>query len=162
MTLTILVGDLLLVYRCYVIWQHRWWVAIFPGLTCVAAFVLGIIPLAVTTHGELTEYYYELARVFLTVLTNLMVTSLISFYLIVARRELSKVLPGKDLNLYTGVVAILIESALPLTLTIDRGAIQRDSQYNCLLVLLFHRTVTIDDHLPDHDRKILASVPKTK
>jgi hypothetical protein len=75
---------------------------------------MGIIPLAVTTHGELTEYYYELARVFLTVLTNIMVTSLISFHLLTARRRLSEVL-GKDLDLYTGVVAILIESALPLS-----------------------------------------------
>jgi hypothetical protein len=44
-----------------------------------------------------------------------MVTSLISFHLLTARRRLSKVLPGKDLDLYTGVVAILIESALPLS-----------------------------------------------
>ncbi|RXW13158.1 hypothetical protein EST38_g12693, partial [Candolleomyces aberdarensis] len=52
----------------------------------------------------------------LTVSTNVMVTSMISFHLIRARRSLSKVLPSRDLKLYTGVVALLLESALPLSI----------------------------------------------
>lgn len=58
---------------------------------------------------------YESARTILTVLTNVLVTSMISFHLIYARRALSKVLPSRHLKLYTGVVAILVESALPLS-----------------------------------------------
>jgi hypothetical protein len=41
---------------------------------------------------------------------------MISIYLIRARRSLSGVLPSRDLQLYTGVVAILVETALPLSL----------------------------------------------
>jgi hypothetical protein len=55
------------------------------------------------------------ASTFLTVSTNIIVTSFITFHLVLARRTLSKVLPSADLQLYTGVIAILIESAEPLT-----------------------------------------------
>ncbi|KAJ2928169.1 hypothetical protein H1R20_g8915, partial [Candolleomyces eurysporus] len=44
-----------------------------------------------------------------------MVTGLISFHLLKARRNISKLLPSNDMHVYTGVVAILIESALPLS-----------------------------------------------
>lgn len=57
---------------------------------------------------------YETAATFLIVSTNLIVTGMISIYLISARRSLAKVLPSRDLQLYTGVVAVLVESALPL------------------------------------------------
>ena len=53
----------------------------------------------------------------LTVLTNVLVTALITFRLLRARHTLSKVFSKKHLQLYTGVVAILIESALPLTVS---------------------------------------------
>jgi phospholipid N-methyltransferase len=51
----------------------------------------------------------------LTVCTDIIVTTLIAVHLIRARRTLSKLLPSSDMKLYTGVVAILIESALPLS-----------------------------------------------
>ena len=59
---------------------------------------------------------YTSAVTILTVSTNVIVTSMISFHLIRARRGLSKVLPSRDLKLYTGVVALLLESALPLAI----------------------------------------------
>lgn len=58
----------------------------------------------------------EAIWVFLNVATNTLVTGLISFRLITSRKELARVLPSKDLNLYTGIVAMLIESVLPLTI----------------------------------------------
>jgi hypothetical protein len=51
----------------------------------------------------------------LTVSTNLLITALISFYLLNERRKLSHLLPSRELQIYSGVVAILVESALPLT-----------------------------------------------
>jgi hypothetical protein len=53
--------------------------------------------------------------IILTVATNIFVTSLIAFRLLRARRKLADVLPSADVSLYTGVMAILIESAAPLT-----------------------------------------------
>lgn len=54
----------------------------------------------------------------LTVSTNVIVTSVITFRLVRARRAISKlqVLPPNDTRLYTGPVAILVESALPLSI----------------------------------------------
>jgi hypothetical protein len=67
-----------------------------------------------------TSPKFDTARVssassLLTVSTNIVVTSLITFHLLRARRSLSKLLPSKDMGLYTGIVAILIESAVPVT-----------------------------------------------
>ena len=76
---------------------------------------MGIYVLFVTTDGNRQEAPYEISRVFLTVATNLMVTGLIAFHLLRTRRSLSKILPTQDYRLYTGPIAILIESALPLT-----------------------------------------------
>ena len=56
------------------------------------------------------------ASTFLTVSTNIIVTSFITFRLLRARRTLAKLLPSADAQLYTGVIAILIESAAPLTI----------------------------------------------
>jgi hypothetical protein len=77
------------------------------------AISLYILYIDITHKGRDTAY--ESARTFLTASTNVMVTTLISGYLIRARRNLSQLLPSRDMSLYTGVVAILIESALPLS-----------------------------------------------
>ncbi|KAJ2912617.1 hypothetical protein MD484_g7797, partial [Candolleomyces efflorescens] len=57
------------------------------------------------------------ASIFLTVSTNILLTSFITFRLVRARRFLKKVLPSSvDMRGYTVVIAILIESAAPLTI----------------------------------------------
>ncbi|KAJ2915205.1 hypothetical protein MD484_g5199, partial [Candolleomyces efflorescens] len=56
------------------------------------------------------------ASTFLTVSTNIIVTSLITFRLVRARRALVKILPAADVHVYTGVIAILVESAAPLAI----------------------------------------------
>lgn len=55
------------------------------------------------------------SRTFLTISTNIMVTGLIAFHLLRVRHHLRKVFPTQNMELYTGIVAILIESALPLS-----------------------------------------------
>ena len=59
---------------------------------------------------------YTVASTLLTVLTNIIVTTLIAIRLLRARRNLAKLLPSADVRVYTGVIAILIESAAPLTI----------------------------------------------
>jgi hypothetical protein len=49
------------------------------------------------------------------VATNILVTSFITFRLLRARQTVEKLLPTSDARLYTGAIAILIESAAPLT-----------------------------------------------
>jgi hypothetical protein len=56
-----------------------------------------------------------MSSTFLTVSTNIVITSLITFRLLRARRALAKVLPSADMQVYTGAIAIRVESAPPLT-----------------------------------------------
>jgi hypothetical protein len=56
------------------------------------------------------------ASTYLTVFTNIVVTSLITFRLLRACHVLAKVLPSADMRVYTGMIAILVESAAPLTI----------------------------------------------
>ncbi|RXW23251.1 hypothetical protein EST38_g2605 [Candolleomyces aberdarensis] len=111
---TVVLGDALLVYRCYVIWKRTWWVVILPSLTLITALVISVFALVFEVDASRTVKF-ESARTLLTVSTNILATGLISFYLLRARYRLSYIFPSKELQLYTGVVAILIESALPLS-----------------------------------------------
>ncbi|RXW15620.1 hypothetical protein EST38_g10235 [Candolleomyces aberdarensis] len=116
MGILVWIGDALMVYRCYVICVNYWWMAVLQGATSLCAPVLYFI---ITYRNDLpTENLrvYATAYIFLVVSTNFLVTCLIVFHLLRARRALSKLLPSKDMRLYTGVVAILIESALPLSI----------------------------------------------
>jgi hypothetical protein len=56
----------------------------------------------------------SIASTFLTVSTHAAVTSLIIIRLFRTRRTLAKLLPLSEVQVYTGVIAILIESAAPL------------------------------------------------
>lgn len=57
----------------------------------------------------------EAAWIMLNVVTNVIVTSLIAFKLLSNRRELARIMPNRDLRMYTGVVEMLIESVAPLS-----------------------------------------------
>ncbi|KAJ2916080.1 hypothetical protein MD484_g4316, partial [Candolleomyces efflorescens] len=108
------IGDALLVYRCYAVWSDHSWVAALPASTSACALVLNL--LAIFAAGNRGRQYVS-AYIVLTVLTNVIVTGLIVFRLIRARRVLlTWQAPTKDIQLYTGAMAILIESALPLSI----------------------------------------------
>ena len=56
------------------------------------------------------------AWIFLSTAVNILVTGLISFRLLRIRKQLSAILAPQDLEIYLGIIAILVESALPLSL----------------------------------------------
>ncbi|KAJ2923940.1 hypothetical protein H1R20_g13145, partial [Candolleomyces eurysporus] len=113
----VFIADSMMVYRCYVIWKDRWWLSIPPALTCLTALALDLFNESREVPDVPKDTIgYASAATILTVVTNVIVTSMISVHLIRARRGLSKVLPSRDLKLYTGVVALLLESALPLAI----------------------------------------------
>ncbi|KAJ2915207.1 hypothetical protein MD484_g5193, partial [Candolleomyces efflorescens] len=110
-TAIIVIGDGLLVYRCYVIWSHRPWVLILPILTYLASTAVNIATDAAPKPSGIPNSDLLGAGAFLVVCTNLMVTGLISFHLIQARRRLTKMFHASDDDEF----AILIEAVLPLT-----------------------------------------------
>jgi hypothetical protein len=82
-----------------------------PKLWHIALFIATFANISAVDNMK-----YGSASTYLTVSTNIVVTSFITFHLLRARRTLAKLLPSSDIRVYTGgVIAILIESAAPLT-----------------------------------------------
>ena len=81
-----------------------------PDSQHIGLFIAGVFP----PRDKLVASAF-VSSTFLTVSTNIVVTSLIIFRLLRARRALAKVLPSADMRVYTSVIAILVESAAPLT-----------------------------------------------
>jgi hypothetical protein len=116
---------------------------------------------------------YVSAYTLLTVITNLIATGVIVFQLLRARRALSDQLSSKDIQLYTGAVAILIESALPLSIFgVVTGAMmlaldartQRPSPslltcYNTFSGLFFAFCVSLDLQISVSLQRMLVDVP---
>ncbi|EAU87086.1 hypothetical protein CC1G_05775 [Coprinopsis cinerea okayama7 len=114
-TLYILVADGLLLWRTYIIWTHKRWVLVLPVLTFIAVIPFGALTTReylVTTETRTMTTTFTL----LNVANNILCTGLITYRLVRARMEFSQSIPGRKLGVYSGVVAILIESALPLSL----------------------------------------------
>ncbi|KAJ3545416.1 hypothetical protein NMY22_g2455 [Coprinellus aureogranulatus] len=109
-TIVILLGDGILVYRCYIIWQGRRWVIVIPCLALVASLVMSIM--AVIDDSK--PIYYS-AWISLSITVNTISTALIVGKLVYERRRLSKVLARGHLVKYITATSILVESAVPLT-----------------------------------------------
>ncbi|KAH6907481.1 hypothetical protein BKA70DRAFT_1283124 [Coprinopsis sp. MPI-PUGE-AT-0042] len=117
------IGDGLLVWRCYNVWAEHRWISIVPCATYLAQIALCIVSgvflhLRNKTPATQLAYVQTLqAWIFLSVAVNCMVTGLISWRLFRIRKDLAGILSREDLRIYLGVVAILVESALPLALS---------------------------------------------
>ncbi|CDO69073.1 hypothetical protein BN946_scf184992.g22 [Trametes cinnabarina] len=111
-----LMSDALLTYRCYVIWNSRR-VVILPCMLWIAslAFAIGLLYESGRPHGN---YFVGIATVFVTAYTastfafNVIVTGLIVGRILAVGRRLGY---SQDYRVYTGAVALMVESALPFT-----------------------------------------------
>ena len=87
-----------------------------PGQRPVLVFgILSCVPLTDNIALGITDVTYASLWALTSVATNVSVTSLIAYRLITARRRIATLNPGRDISAFTGVVAILIESAFPLS-----------------------------------------------
>ncbi|TFK17842.1 hypothetical protein FA15DRAFT_576188, partial [Coprinopsis marcescibilis] len=115
-TLLTILGDGMLLYRCYLLLQGSLWLMAFPMFTYLAVIALSIAQIAVL--GSRAHYPVEGACVGMSIVTNVTITALISTHIIKGRKGLSpSIIPSSSLRIYTGTAHILIESALPLTLS---------------------------------------------
>ncbi|KAF5353569.1 hypothetical protein D9757_013705 [Collybiopsis confluens] len=121
--ITFFIADAILVFRCYVIWNSDWRIIVFPALTYLTSVAMALV-LTVETAIPGSNFFagiqvnFGIAWATFSVVTNVVVTSLISLKLIRARHQLKELLPNDEesLRTYTGPVAILIESALPYSI----------------------------------------------
>ncbi|KAF4620402.1 hypothetical protein D9613_001180 [Agrocybe pediades] len=119
--LTNYIGDGLLLLRCYIIWRGTLWAIVVPGLLYIGSIAMGVVTLVQSAipganffQGAPVNFGVPWAS--LSVSLNIIVTGLISYQLLSARHQLKKTLPAESLQMYTGVTAILVESALPFSL----------------------------------------------
>ncbi|KAI3602645.1 hypothetical protein WG66_009216 [Moniliophthora roreri] len=113
--LTNFLGNLLSLYRCYVIWGRNIPVMILPVLMFLTASVMAIITLvqsAGTSIYSSQSVNYVVLWISITSSLNVLLTALISLRLLSARRRLLKLNITAPTH-YIGVVAILVESSLP-------------------------------------------------
>ncbi|KAJ7116331.1 hypothetical protein C8R44DRAFT_792202 [Mycena epipterygia] len=114
-------GDGLMLYRCYVFWGHVRWAMVFPTLLYLSSVAMGITTTIQSglPGGDLFEgitVNFGIPWVVLTIVFNILVTGMIVGRLTWMHSRARKVL-GTDLTQrYTGLVAILVESALPFTI----------------------------------------------
>ncbi|KAI0674163.1 hypothetical protein C8Q78DRAFT_1075837 [Trametes maxima] len=112
-----LMSDALLVYRCFVIWNSRR-IAIIPAVVWVMslAFGIGLLYGSGRPNGN---YFAGIATLFVTAYTastfafNVLVTALIIGRIVFVGRRLGYA--TQEIRVYTGAVAIMVESALPFT-----------------------------------------------
>lgn len=119
-TLIVVLGDAMMLYRCFFVWRHKRWVLVIPGLCFLAStvfaglFVAPAFELPRWSEGDLT---FGALWAFTSVATNISLTCLIAWRLVGARRSISLICSPSDayLKTYTGVLSILVESAVPLS-----------------------------------------------
>ncbi|KAJ8090151.1 hypothetical protein PM082_018736 [Marasmius tenuissimus] len=116
-------GDLLLLYRCYIIWDSNKLVLIFPTILFLGSTAMAIVScvqsaLPGSSFFEGKAVSFAIPWISLTCSLNVLLTILITYRLVHARRyvRLGSSLQASDLvRMYTGPVAIFIESALPFS-----------------------------------------------
>ncbi|KAI0635015.1 hypothetical protein C8Q77DRAFT_1156372 [Trametes polyzona] len=122
-----LMNDALLIYRCFVIWNSRRIVVLPVILWCTSlAFAIGLLYESGRPNGD---YFAGISTLFVTAYTastfafNVIVTSLIVGRIVAVGRRIGSAYAGSphgaggsgEFRVYTGAVAIVVESALPFT-----------------------------------------------
>ncbi|RXW12971.1 hypothetical protein EST38_g12880 [Candolleomyces aberdarensis] len=111
------IGTGFLIYRCYLVWEKKIWVVLFPSFACVTSFALAVVLLVGLRRSSMVKtvpFQYGCAWVSLSAGANIYSSSLIAFRLLQARFR-DKESKG-DLQQFTDLSAILVESALPFSL----------------------------------------------
>ncbi|KAJ7116415.1 hypothetical protein C8R44DRAFT_207963 [Mycena epipterygia] len=117
-----ILGDGLMLYRVYVFWSSTsMWAVLFPALLFLASASMAIVttiqsglPGGDLFHG--TSVNFAIPWLVLTITFNILTTSMITIRLFTVSRSMRSALSKDRADVYIGVIAILVESALPFTL----------------------------------------------
>ncbi|KAH6895082.1 hypothetical protein BKA70DRAFT_1043355, partial [Coprinopsis sp. MPI-PUGE-AT-0042] len=111
------VGDCLMLWRCCIIWKRQRWVVFVPFMLFLAYFAFGIMAVVDSLTRNLPPIAGALCFAF-SVAMNIVITSLITYKLLVARREVIRSEMYDSVpTVYRDMIVILVESAAPLALT---------------------------------------------
>ncbi|KAJ6602434.1 hypothetical protein DFH09DRAFT_899946 [Mycena vulgaris] len=115
-------GDGLLMYRCYVIWNSRWTVLIFPFIIYLGSIAMAMVMLVQSAlpgsnffRGQTVNFGVPWAA--LSVSLNVTLTAMITYRILRARSAIKEHRdPDDSLLVYISIAAILIESSLPFSI----------------------------------------------
>jgi len=110
-------NDGLMMYRCFIIWNGSWHIIALPILVYLGATVMGVVSLVETALPNATFFAkqstnFAIPWISLTTILNVSLTALISGRILYVAY---KVRSSSISTSYTSVVAILVESSLPLS-----------------------------------------------
>ncbi|KAK7435909.1 hypothetical protein VKT23_015755 [Stygiomarasmius scandens] len=113
-------GDALLLHRCYLIWGSRFDVIAFPFLIYLASTSLAIVSAVQSALpggflGHQTTSF-AVPWISLTSGLNFILMALIAGRILWTRRNNRALMAPHTAEIYTGVIAIIVESALPYAL----------------------------------------------
>ncbi|TFK19529.1 hypothetical protein FA15DRAFT_708893 [Coprinopsis marcescibilis] len=118
--LVFVLGDGLLLYRCYLLLNGGWmWLLALPTLTYLSVIALSIYSAAIFLESETAALSRSgVSLDILAFATNPLITGIICYRLLSSHRGLTQAMPlaGKRLAVYGTVVRVLVESALPLSI----------------------------------------------
>ncbi|KAK7032903.1 hypothetical protein R3P38DRAFT_2919620 [Favolaschia claudopus] len=113
-------GDGMMLYRCHVFWGHSPLAMVFPVLLYLGSVAMGItttiqsgLPSGDFFKG--TAVNFGIPWLVLTIVFNIVVTAMIVTRLLSVHYRVNKVVGREATKRYTGLLAILVESALPFT-----------------------------------------------
>ncbi|RDX46529.1 hypothetical protein OH76DRAFT_1528507 [Lentinus brumalis] len=110
-------GDLLVLWRCWVIWSAfsiRVAVVVtsIPAVVLAASFAIGVLWIVQTEEPKGTTVPSCTAYYTISLALNVLLTCLITLRILSCRRKLLELLPEAHRQLYLSLVAIIIESAV--------------------------------------------------
>ncbi|KAK0484356.1 hypothetical protein EDD18DRAFT_708626 [Armillaria luteobubalina] len=113
-------GDALLLYRCYIICGARRSLIYAPLIIWMASTVMAIITNVISGLPDSNVFKGKAATcgiswVVLTVSFNVVVTTMICARIFLFQRYIRKNVDAETAKMYTGIIALMIESALPFT-----------------------------------------------
>ncbi|KAK1230308.1 hypothetical protein PQX77_006601 [Marasmius sp. AFHP31] len=109
-------ADGLMLQRVAILYNWNWWVIVPPGLfyiVCVILSILTTIQLALPDQTNWTPLSLPVWIVLM--ILPMWLTALIVGKILYHRHELTKLMGAEAAKVYTGVAAVVIESALPFT-----------------------------------------------
>jgi len=110
-----LIGDSIVIYRVYIVWEKRLSVIVIPSLLVIAVSVLGALSVSAVTDNPLQPLKPNLIlssrfAFILTLCANVVSTGLIAGRLLYFARKFNRLLPRTAISYYD-LIALVIESA---------------------------------------------------
>ncbi|KAH6912346.1 hypothetical protein BKA70DRAFT_1267282 [Coprinopsis sp. MPI-PUGE-AT-0042] len=117
LVLTVAGGDVLMLWRCFMLWANKAWLVALPCLTCIGCIVCNILAIIWAPTRSNRARTVVIAAVSLSVATNIVITLLILLRLAMTWFHTRRAFPDRNLpRMYINVAAILVESAAPLAI----------------------------------------------